>query len=1022
MKRRYLCVLWTALILRMDIFIAAEVDPAILNPDLPRFQQGRIVHDPRPRLSVSQQAQILSDVQQHQQQYRRPTQDSKNSRVTSFSPYDQVQSSTPYSSLAKYKVDRTKQQQLQQLLQQQQQVQQLLQRQQQKIAQQFSASNLVNGAGSIQTPQFPQQYNNGQYNQNGFQNLHQDLSQPLFNDQQTLQLQEYLEKQRQLELLQKQRQQLLYEQQELRRQQELLRLEQLKKLTSTTAPISTATSAPIVVSTTSTPLLLSSPKARRITPSEADLFLKAIANHQKKYTTAIPTTSTTTTTTTSSPSNKFHLINSKTHQEIPENLLSLIQDQENRLAQQDKLKPQIKVIYQTDKSSSTQQTSSGKSKSSQQSAVSERELLLRQLKLALAQSGDNDDIVRNVTTRDLILPNGKKIQVIHAPNGLSSIAPSTDSSTLQTSVLLSSTTSTIKPPKAIFEELTKGGVLPPGADFEIIRQKSDGKLEEIGKTPIIQNPAKKVTFVVLEEQSDGSYKVQGVKGNANDKESGTDVESIVERIKKGELKLPPSSFVSTTQPSTLEHFESSFDPNLVSTDISRTSLQSVSTSAATFRPTTLRSTSKHSESKSTTTDYFPYVTVSSNSVSTTDKYVTSASSVTGHVYNTLNPSPTKTSLSDHIPRVTTKYSSSTRGQFIPTMAPVNEIVTTVTPTTSYIHFSRHPSTEASSTLKALPHSTLQSSSQNGNIVSQEKDYERTTVLPSTKILSESLATLLRREGLFAMAKYLRQSGLDNVLNETGPYTVFVPTDKAFRTLLVQLGGPEKAEEKFHDNPRLLSGLLLHHVIPGGFRIDSLQDEMTGVSLAGTQLRVNEYAMQDHEWNDIKVMTINGARVAPNKRDIEIPQGIAHAIDRVMFPLPVGDLVQTLQADRERRFTMFLRMLHMSGLEETLAGPKTFTVFAPIDSAFTDASVKNGASIWTEEDGAEAAKAIISRHVIPTTLYTAGMRYYIQKDTLRPQSPVHIHKNGGRVRINEAHVVTHNVPATNGVLHAIDGIL
>ncbi|XP_050459628.1 uncharacterized protein LOC126855766 [Cataglyphis hispanica] len=1019
MKRKYLCALWTALILRMDIFIAAEVDPAILNPDLPSFQQGRIVHDPRPRLSVSQQAQILSDVQQHQQQYRRPTQDSKNSRVTSF-PHDQVQSSTPYASLAKYKVDRTKQQQLQQLLQQQQQVQQLLQRQQQKIAQQFSTSNLVNG-GSIQTPQFQQQqYNNGQYNQNGFQNLHQDLSQPLFSDQQTLQLQEYLEKQRELELLQKQRQQLLYEQQELRRQQEQLRLEQLKKLTSTTAPLSTATSAPIVVSTTSAPLLLSSPKARRITPSEAELFLKAIANHQKKYTTTIPTTSTTTTTTTSSPAKR--LINSKTRQEIPENLLSFIQDQENRLAQQDKLKPQIKVIYQTDKPNSTPQTSSGKSRNSQQSAVSERELLLKQLKLALAQSGDDDDIVRNVTTRDLILPNGKKIQVIHAPNSLSSIAPSIGSSTVQTSVLLPSTTTTIKPPKAIFEELTKGGVLPPGADFEIIRQKSDGKLEEIGKTPIIQNPGKKVTFVVLEEQSDGSYKVQGIKGNANDKESGTDVESIVERIKKGELKLPPSSFVSTTQPSTLEHFESSFDPNLVSTDISRTSFQSVSTTAATFRPTTLRSTSKHSESKSTTTDYFPYVTVSSNSVSTTDKYVTSASSVTGHIYNTLNPSPTKTSLSDHIPRVTTKYSSSTRGQFIPTMAPVNEIVTTVTPTTSYIHFSRHSPTEASSTLRASSHSTLQSNSQNRNIVSQEKDYERTTVLPSTKILSESLATLLRREGLFAMAKYLRQSGLDNVLNETGPYTVFVPTDKAFRTLLVQLGGPEKAEEKFHDNPRLLSGLLLHHVIPGAFRIDSLQDEMTGVSLAGTQLRVNEYAMQDHEWNDIKVTTINGARVAPNKRDIEIPQGIAHAVDRVMFPLPVGDLVQTLQADRERRFTMFLRMLHVSGLEDTLAGPKAFTIFAPIDSAFTDASVKNGVPIWTEEDGAEAAKAIISRHVIPTTLYTAGMRYYIQKDTLRPQSPVHIHKNGGRVRVNEAHVVTHNVPATNGVLHAIDGIL
>lgn len=158
-------------------------------------------------------------------------------------------------------------------------------------------------------------------------------------------------------------------------------------------------------------------------------------------------------------------------------------------------------------------------------------------------------------------------------------------------------------------------------------------------------------------------------------------------------------------------------------------------------------------------------------MSTTDKYVTSASSVTGHVYNTLNPTPTKTSLSDHIPRVTTKYSSSTRSQFIPTMAPVNEIVTTVTPTTSYIHFSRLPPTEASSTLKASSHSTLQSSSQNSNIVSQGRDFERTTVLPSTEIPSESLASLLRREGLFAMAKYLRQSGLDNVLNETGKLIV-----------------------------------------------------------------------------------------------------------------------------------------------------------------------------------------------------------------------------------------------------------
>lgn len=47
-------------------------------------------------------------------------------------------------------------------------------------------------------------------------------------------------------------------------------------------------------------------------------------------------------------------------------------------------------------------------------------------------------------------------------------------------------------------------------------------------------------------------------------------------------------------------------------------------------------------------------------------------------------------------------------------------------------------------------------------------------------------------------------------------------------------------------------LLLHHVIPGAFEIATLQDEMTGVSLAGTQLRVNQYNMHDYEWNDVMV--------------------------------------------------------------------------------------------------------------------------------------------------------------------------
>lgn len=152
--------------------------------------------------------------------------------------------------------------------------------------------------------------------------------------------------------------------------------------------------------------------------------------------------------------------------------------------------------------------------------------------------------------------------------------------------------------------------------------------------------------------------------------------------------------------------------------------------------------------------------MSPNSVSTTDKYVTSASSVAGHIYNTLNTSP-KSSLSDHISRVTN------RNHFIPTMAPVNEILTTAVPSNSpgsYVSFFRHPETS-----QKISIGTLRSNVQGDNIIYRDS-FEKTTLLPIEPVKT-NLTTMLKREGLFAMAKYLRQSGLDNVLNETGKLIV-----------------------------------------------------------------------------------------------------------------------------------------------------------------------------------------------------------------------------------------------------------
>jgi hypothetical protein len=70
---------------------------------------------------------------------------------------------------------------------------------------------------------------------------------------------------------------------------------------------------------------------------------------------------------------------------------------------------------------------------------------------------------------------------------------------------------------------------------------------------------------------------------------------------------------------------------------------------------------------------------------------------------------------------------------------------------------------------------------------------------------------------------------------------------------------------------------------------------------------------------LQVVTVNGVRISRDKHDIPIPQGVAHAVERVMFPLPVGNIIQTLRSDRERRFTKFLRAIQSSGLTDSLTG-------------------------------------------------------------------------------------------------------
>ncbi|XP_063375950.1 uncharacterized protein LOC134663504 [Cydia fagiglandana] len=788
---------------------------------------------------------------------------------------------------------------------------------------------------------------------------------PIFSNGQTSQIQNFFEQQSQenLEKLKElqERQRIIQKHQEFVQKQQQKQQEKVEKLHEEFVSKQATKSLPTFSTTERYEDFYNrnQEKRRPLLAHETDLFRKAVEMYEKQHPTTTTSTTTTTTTTTPAPTRYRTRAKTQTKTRAPP------QDREKQ-----KLYNEIKNLLEESETKGFDDSLRAKSV-----ALLQKPDILKQLKVALAENPE-DFNEKNFTSREISL-NGQKFEVIRTtnPNLIPKGAITADGSNLH----IMASPAPQKESRINFDDLTKG-VLPPGADFELIRQSDNGKLEEVSKIPSTIQNKKKVTFVFLEEQDDGSYKVKGVKANGQQTEEGPEVENILNKIKKGEIQLPGPTKISN----------------------------------AIFSSTT----------SSPVTDATDYIAESSHHPSSYSSFVTTSNHGTsGHTNPIIHTTPTPSY------RSTTQTTRNTQPQ---TYTPTARSVTT---TERYVAKSTSPSFVASrntfspSTRNSFPSSTPSYVTSTPSYRGEDLVVIGSSSLPPSvdegsshlqfsRQANPGLVDILKENGLFATAKYLKQSGLDTILNETGPYTIFAPTDKAFRTLLVQLGGPDRAEEKFRDNPRLLSGLLLHHVIPGAFDIGSLQDEMTGVSLAGTQLRVNQYDMHDVEWNEVRVTTINGARVLDEKKDIHIPQGIAHAVDRVMFPLPVGDLVQTLQADRDRRFTTFLKAIHASGFADTLSESKTYTVFAPTDAAFARLSPAELAR-YSEKS---AARALVARHVLPGTLYSAGMRYYQLRNSMEEATPLTLQKNAGRIKVNNAQVITHNIPATNGVIHAVDTIL
>lgn len=120
-----------------------------------------------------------------------------------------------------------------------------------------------------------------------------------------------------------------------------------------------------------------------------------------------------------------------------------------------------------------------------------------------------------------------------------------------------------------------------------------------------------------------------------------------------------------------------------------------------------------------------------------------------------------------------------------------------------------------------------------------------------------------------LAKALEAAGLVDTLSGKGNFTVFAPTDEAFKKL------PEGTLEMLlkPENKEKLKAILLYHVV--GSKV-----------YAKDVVKLNGQDVKTLQGGTIKVNTSNGVMVNSSnvvKTDIKATNGVIHVIDTVLIP-------------------------------------------------------------------------------------------------------------------------------------------
>lgn len=242
---------------------------------------------------------------------------------------------------------------------------------------------------------------------------------------------------------------------------------------------------------------------------------------------------------------------------------------------------------------------------------------------------------------------------------------------------------------------------------------------------------------------------------------------------------------------------------------------------------------------------------------------------------------------------------------------------------------------------------------------------------------------------------LATSGLGEVLEGTGPFTILAPTDDAFETLNIDLSAL---------NPDQMADLLQYHLIAGEMSGNAAQNTSWSNTLQQERIHL-AYVEGDVIIDGLATMT-DFDRVADN--------GLIHVLDGVLLPASLYSHIDLIQIVRSYpRFSKFRELMEGAGQIALELGSQNanITLFASANRGFNEADI-DPAELQSGE-----LVALAHRHAVDALLDSAALEE-LEDFTTRSGETLSVSTDGDLLLNEKSALIYADIEVNNGIFHVI----